>query len=120
MSGCEKGAPYDRLIPTRVIGRRAVGEDMVRVCVVHTEIVVPSLLFFSGGGLALFIDKGVSLFGCRALSGTCLESGEVHWGKASSGMRWVCDSGGGGKLSHHVTDGLLFSFTAPNLVVDCH
>jgi hypothetical protein len=120
MSGYEESAPHDQLVATQAIGRGAVGEDMARVGAVHAEIVVPSPLFFSGGGLALSIDKGVSLFGGRALSGTSLEGREVHWGETSSGMGWVCNSGGGSKLSHRVTDCPLFRLMTPNLVVDCH
>jgi hypothetical protein len=120
MSWCKESTPHDRLLATLAIGRGAVGEDMARVGIVHTEIVIHSLLFFGDGGFALSIDKGVSLFGGRALSGIGLEGGAVHWGKTSSGIGWVCSSGGGSKLSHHDTDGPLFGLTAPNLVVDCH
>jgi hypothetical protein len=70
-----------------VIGREVVGEDMAGVDAVHTEVVIPLPLFFSGGVLALSIDKGVSLFGGRALSETGLEVGEVHWNETSGGMR---------------------------------
>jgi hypothetical protein len=120
MSGCEKGVPHNRLVATRAIGRGAVGEDMARVGAVHTEIVVPSPLFFNAGGLALSIDKGVSLFGCSALSRTGLEGGEIHWSESSNGMRWVYGSGAGSKLSHCVMDDPLFGLTALNLVVNCH
>lgn len=45
MNGCEEGAPHNRLITAQAIGRGAVGEDVARIGAVHTEVVVPSLLF---------------------------------------------------------------------------
>jgi hypothetical protein len=103
-----------------VIGRGVVGEDMAGVGAVHAEVVVPSSLFFSGGGLGLSIDECVSLFGGRALSGTSLEGGKIHWGETSGSVGWVCGSGGGSELSHRITDDPSLGFTAPNLIVDCH
>lgn len=51
---------------------------MARVGIVHSEIVVPPPLFFSGGGLTMSIDKCLSFLGGRVLSGTVFEGGELH------------------------------------------